>query len=112
RVAFRYRPHQCDDLVALAAGVWPMARKSAEQIEVLDAVDECSDGFNRRQHFAFVPPEVRLDYERLKLERQVQSTKIELESQQRASRERCESSCMTMYADNGVCMGGCHGNSK
>ncbi len=105
------RENRCEDVVALAAEVWPRMEGRDDQVLILDLVMDCSDEYTMRRNYSFVPPEVLVDYEALLRRRAADRAEAQWQQERSRAVERCEDDCLTMYADNGVCMSSCAGDS-
>lgn len=107
---------ECGSAVALTSEVWPRTSSPEEQVALIDGVVGCSDAYTLRRNLAFVPRDVLTDYQSLRRAREAQFRLDEAHRQAAEAvsdaRERCSSSCMTMYADQGgVCTDSCRGDT-
>lgn len=100
---------RCEEVVALAAEVWPRMTEHEDQIRLLDLVRSCSDAYTMRRNFAFVPRDILFDYQALLDRRAVEQAQADWAREQHRLTERCEESCGSIYG--GVCVNSCRGDT-
>ncbi|MBV1858236.1 MAG: hypothetical protein KUG77_07480 [Nannocystaceae bacterium] len=102
---------RCDEVVALAAEVWPRMAVRDDQVLILDLVMACSDEYTMRRNFAFVPADILFDYQALRSRRAADEAEAQWQRELARQAERCEASCLSIYGETGACTSSCRGDT-